>query len=526
MLTVPVFIIEMGGHFDLLHLASSIATPAQFTSGDAGGAVGRLAVLRARRAIAALRPPQHVHADRAWAPAWPMLYSVVAALAPGTLSRGIPRHARRHRGLFRSRRRHHRARPARPGSGAARARSDRRSAIRALLDLAPKTGAADQGRRQRRGRAARRGDGRRPAARPAGRESAGRRRRPRGQIGDRRIHDHRRSHAGDQGRRRASHRRHAQRQRRLRHARGEDRPRHPAGADRPHGRDGAAHRARRSQRLADQVAGWFVPLVIAVALVAFAAWAMFGPQPRFAYALVAAVSVLIIACPCALGLATPMSIMVGVGRGAQSGILIKNAEALERMEKIDTLVVDKTGTLTEGKPRVVACRPAPGFDEDDAAPLAPRASSDRANIRSPRPSSRRPPRRNIALGPGRRFRCPVRQRRSRHGRRPRRHRSARRNFLANAASTRPHCKARPSGCARDGATVVFVAVDSKAAGAHRHRRPDQADDRGGARRRCSADGIAIVMLTGDNCTTAQAVASEARHRRCRGRGSAGTQECA
>ena len=110
------------------------------------------------------------------------------------------------------------------------------------------------------------------------------------------------------------------------------------------------------QRLADQVAGWFVPLVIAVAVLAFIAWMTFGPEPRFSYALVAAVSVLIIACPCALGLATPMSIMVGVGRGAQSGVLIKNAEALERMEKIDTLVVDKTGTLTEGKPKVTAIR--------------------------------------------------------------------------------------------------------------------------------------------------------------------------
>src|SRR5664280_2311590 len=117
------------------------------------------------------------------------------------------------------------------------------------------------------------------------------------------------------------------------------------------------------QRLADQVAGWFVPAVIAVALIAFAAWATFGPEPRFAFGLVAAVSVLIIACPCALGLATPMSIMVGVGRGAQLGVLIKNAEALERMEKVDTLVVDKTGTLTEGKPKVVAVVALPGFDE-------------------------------------------------------------------------------------------------------------------------------------------------------------------
>src|SRR5258706_579817 len=108
------------------------------------------------------------------------------------------------------------------------------------------------------------------------------------------------------------------------------------------------------QRLADQVSGWFVPSVIAVALAAFAAWSIYGPEPRLAYGLVAAVTVLIIACPCALGLATPMSIMVGVGRGAQAGVLVKNAEALERMEKVTTLVVDKTGTLTEGKPKLVA----------------------------------------------------------------------------------------------------------------------------------------------------------------------------
>src|SRR5213075_2554973 len=104
-------------------------------------------------------------------------------------------------------------------------------------------------------------------------------------------------------------------------------------------------------------------IVLAAALIAFGAWAWFGPEPRFAYAIVAAVSVLIIACPCALGLATPMSIMVGVGRGAQAGVLIKNAEALERMEKIDTLVVDKTGTLTEGKPSVVEIIATAGFAE-------------------------------------------------------------------------------------------------------------------------------------------------------------------
>ena len=133
----------------------------------------------------------------------------------------------------------------------------------------------------------------------------------------------------------------------------------------------AAQRSRAPvQRLADQVAEWFVPAVILAAILAFSAWATFGPEPRYAYALVAAVTVLIIACPCALGLATPMSIMVGVGRGARDGVLIKSAEALERMEAVNTLVVDKTGTLTEGKPKVVAVKVADGFDETDVLRLA------------------------------------------------------------------------------------------------------------------------------------------------------------
>jgi Cu+-exporting ATPase len=119
------------------------------------------------------------------------------------------------------------------------------------------------------------------------------------------------------------------------------------------------------QKLADKVAGWFVPAVIAVAIITFIVWAVFGPEPRFAHAIVNAVAVLIIACPCALGLATPMAIMVGTGRGAHAGVLIKNAEALETLEKVDTLIVDKTGTLTEGKPRVVSVKSAPGFSEGD-----------------------------------------------------------------------------------------------------------------------------------------------------------------
>jgi Cu+-exporting ATPase len=140
----------------------------------------------------------------------------------------------------------------------------------------------------------------------------------------------------------------------------------------------AAQRSRAPiQRLADQVAGWFVPVVIVVAALTFAAWIWRGPSPAFSYALITSVAVLIIACPCALGLATPMSIMVGVGRGAQHGVLIRDAEALERMEKVDTVVVDKTGTLTEGRPKVVHIEPAPGFQAGDV--LQKLASVERAS---------------------------------------------------------------------------------------------------------------------------------------------------
>ena len=140
----------------------------------------------------------------------------------------------------------------------------------------------------------------------------------------------------------------------------------------------AAQRSRAPiQRMADLVAGWFVPVVILVAILTFVAWLIWGPSPQFSYALVASVAVLIIACPCALGLATPMSIMVGVGKGAQHGVLIRDAEALERMEKVDTLVLDKTGTLTEGRPRVVHIEPTNGFDADDV--LRRIASVERAS---------------------------------------------------------------------------------------------------------------------------------------------------
>src|SRR5207248_9232287 len=124
------------------------------------------------------------------------------------------------------------------------------------------------------------------------------------------------------------------------------------------------------QRLADVVASYFVPAVVLVAIVTFAIWALFGPEPRLAHAVVNAVAVLIIACPCALGLATPMSIMVGTGRGATAGVLVRNAEALEVLEKVDTLIVDKTGTLTEGKPRLVSAVPAAGFSAADILRVA------------------------------------------------------------------------------------------------------------------------------------------------------------
>ena len=209
----------------------------------------------------------------------------------------------------------------------------------------------------------------------------------------------------------------------------------------------SAQRSRAPiQRLADQVSAWFVPTVIAVALLAFAAWAIFGPEPRFAFGLVAAVSVLIIACPCALGLATPMSIMVGVGRGAQAGVLIKNAEALERMEKIDTLVIDKTGTLTEGKPKVVAVSPAPGFDEAQVLQLA--ASVERG---SEHPLAAAivaaAAERKLELSSASEFRFAGRKRRYRRGRRARSLRSAMPNSWMNCISIRLPSPPKPNACA-------------------------------------------------------------------------------
>ena len=266
----------------------------------------------------------------------------------------------------------------------------------------------------------------------------------------------------------------------------------------------AAQRSRAPiQRLADQVAGWFVPAVIVVAIVAFAAWAAFGPEPRYAYGMVAAVSVLIIACPCALGLATPMSIMVGVGRGAENGVLIKNAEALERMEKVDTLVVDKTGTLTEGKPKVVAVVAAAGIEESEALRLA--ASVEQASehplalaiVAAARE-------RGLAIAAVSDFDSPtgkgavgvVDGRRVSLG-------NAR--FLSEIGIDTAQMESEAERLRQDGATAIFLAVDGKVAAVIAIADPVK-ETTPAALKSLAQEGVRVVMLTGDNRTTAQAVA--------------------
>jgi P-type Cu+ transporter len=257
------------------------------------------------------------------------------------------------------------------------------------------------------------------------------------------------------------------------------------------------------QRLADEVAAWFVPAVILIAVLAFAAWSIFGPEPRFSYGLIAAVAVLIIACPCALGLATPMSIMVGVGRGAQVGVLIKNADALERMEKVDTLVVDKTGTLTEGKPAVTSIVTAEGFVETDVLRLA--ASVERA---SEHPIARAivaaAEARGLALAPVEDFDSPT-------GRGALGRVEGRRLVLGNARFLEDQGIATESLAQEaerlraDGATAIFAGVDGRAAGAFAIADPVKASTPT-ALAALKAAGIKVVMLTGDNWTTARAVA--------------------
>jgi Cu+-exporting ATPase len=268
---------------------------------------------------------------------------------------------------------------------------------------------------------------------------------------------------------------------------------------------GEAQRSRAPiQRLADTVSAYFVPAVIAIAAVTFGVWAVVGPEPRLAYALVNAVAVLIIACPCALGLATPMSIMVGVGRGAQVGVLVKNAEALERFERVDTIVVDKTGTLTEGKPRLQTAEPAgSGVSADQLLRLG--ASLERA--------SEHPLAAAIVAGAQERGigLVPVEGFRSLTGRGVAGTVSGRAVALGNRrlleeTNVDPGAlAARADALRADGQTVVFVAVDGRAAGLIGVADAIKASS-SEAIAMLHAEELRIVMLTGDNRTTADAVA--------------------
>jgi Cu+-exporting ATPase len=257
------------------------------------------------------------------------------------------------------------------------------------------------------------------------------------------------------------------------------------------------------QRLADTVSGWFVPTVIAIALLAAVVWGLVGPEPRLSYALVAAVSVLIIACPCALGLATPISIMVGVGRGAHAGVLIKNAEALERFEKVDTLVLDKTGTLTEGRPSVTAILPAEGFAEADILRLS--ASLERGSEHPLADAIVRAAKdRDIPLSEAVDFDSPV-------GRGVRGTIEGRQvalgntRYLGELSIDVSALETKAEALRHDGATAIFVAIDGKAAGVIGIADPIKATTPA-AIVALKAAGLRLVMMTGDNRTTAEAVA--------------------
>ena len=265
----------------------------------------------------------------------------------------------------------------------------------------------------------------------------------------------------------------------------------------------AAQRSRAPiQRMADQVAGWFVPAVMGVAALTFLAWLAWGPSPAFSHALIAAVAVLIIACPCALGLATPMSIMVGVGKGARHGVLIRDAEALERMEKVDTLVLDKTGTLTEGRPKVVHIEPASGFPGDEV--LQKLASVERA---SEHPLAlaivNGATERRLALSPVTDFDSPVGKGvvgtvegvTVVSG-------SAR--FLAEHGIGSAPLERAAEVQRAQAATVIFVGIGGKLAGFVAIADPIKATTPQ-ALQALKAAGLRIVMLTGDGRTTAEAV---------------------
>ena len=259
------------------------------------------------------------------------------------------------------------------------------------------------------------------------------------------------------------------------------------------------------QRLVDQVAGWFVPIVIVTSIITFIVWALFGPEPAMAYAMVNAIAVLIIACPCALGLATPMSIMVGTGMGAQNGVLIKNAEALETMEKVDTIVVDKTGTLTAGKPELTAIDALAGQDEDEFLALVAAVESAsehplaEAIVKAAQDKSVTIPKvhefnsttgegvqaivdgKQVAIGNSKLMQCF--------------------NSFDEELSTKADVRRK------DGETVMFVAIDGKAAGFVSVADPIKPST-GDAIKMLHEAGLKVVMLTGDNEKTAQAAANK------------------
>ncbi len=258
------------------------------------------------------------------------------------------------------------------------------------------------------------------------------------------------------------------------------------------------------QRLADQVSAWFVPAVILVAVVAFVTWSIWGPEPRLTYGMIAAVSVLIIACPCALGLATPMSIMVGVGRGARSGVLIKNAEALERLEKVDTLLVDKTGTLTEGKPQVVAIRTVePSITEAELLRLT--ASLERASEHPLAAAiTEAAAQRKLDLAPVVDFDAPA-------GKGVTGSVDGRTLVVGNHQMMREadietvSLEQEAQSLRRDGATAIYAAIDGRAAGLIAIADPIKPTTPTALADLKDA-GIRVIMLTGDNATTATAVA--------------------
>jgi Cu+-exporting ATPase len=259
------------------------------------------------------------------------------------------------------------------------------------------------------------------------------------------------------------------------------------------------------QGLVDKVAAWFVPAVVASAGVAFTAWIIFAPPPALGLAVVAAVSVLIIACPCALGLATPNSIMVGVGKGAGAGVLIKNAEALERFEKVDTLVVDKTGTLTEGRPRLTVIEPAAGFDESTVLAFA--ASLEKSS-EHPLAAAivRAAAERKLTLREIANFTSITGQGvTGLIGGRPVAAGNA--ALLKDRGGTSSEFEARADTLRHDGATALFVSIDGRPAGIIAVADPIKATT-AAALDALRKEGLRIVMLTGDNRITAQAVAAK------------------